>query len=125
MTRHNKKQYGVWMDTHQALIVGRKDIDAGAFEVIGKVENPGAEKDPSEKSAHHREIGLTQKYFKEIAANMPNVDEIHVTGTGQIQEEFIHFLRDTPQYKNAVATESTSNKLTEVDLVKLISKYFE
>ena len=125
MTRHHKKQYGVWMDTHHALIVGRTNIDHGAFELIGKVENPGAEKDPSEKSAHHREIGLTQKFFKEIAAKMPNVDEIHVTGTGQIQEEFIHFLRDTPQYKHAVATESTSNKMTDEELIQLATKYFD
>lgn len=55
---------------------------------------------------------------------MPNVDEIHVTGTGQVQEQFIHFLSDTPQYKNAVATESTSNKMEDEQLLSYVNKHF-
>jgi stalled ribosome rescue protein Dom34 len=42
---------------------------------------------------------LTHKFFKEIEGKMPNIDEIHVTGTGQIQEQFVKFLAETPQFK--------------------------
>lgn len=55
---------------------------------------------------------------------MPNVDEIHITGTGQIQEQFMKFLAETPQYKNAVAKESTSNKMSDESVVKFISTHF-
>jgi hypothetical protein len=30
---------------------------------------------------------------------MPNVEEVHVTGTGQIQQQFMKFLACTPHYK--------------------------
>lgn len=55
---------------------------------------------------------------------MPNVDEIHVTGTGKIQEEFIHYLANTPQYKHAVASESTSNKMSDEQLTAFMAKHF-
>jgi hypothetical protein len=55
---------------------------------------------------------------------MPNIDEIHITGTGQIQEQFIKFLADTPQYKNAISSTSTSNKMSDENLAVFIKKYF-
>lgn len=124
MSGKNKRQYGVWMDTRHATIVGRANIEDGNFVVLAHVENAGADTHLSEKTTHHQEISLTQKFFKEIAAKMPNIDEIHLTGTGQIQEEFIKFLADTPQYKNAVSGESTSNKMSDENLVAFIAKYF-
>ncbi|UPQ79772.1 hypothetical protein M0M57_02795 [Flavobacterium azooxidireducens] len=124
MSDKNKKQFGVWMDTHNATIVGREDVDNGEFIVLGTVSNAGAEYNSSEKTANNHEIGLTQKYFKEIAFVMPNVDEIHLTGTGQVQEQFIKFLADTPQYKNAQATECTSNKMSDENFVEFVEKRF-
>ena len=55
---------------------------------------------------------------------MPNVDEVHVTGPGKIQEQFIHFLANTPQYKNTVSTESTSNKMSDEKLLEYVDKHF-
>ncbi len=112
------------MDAHHATITGRKDEDSTDFEILGKVDNPGAEKNTSEYAENNQEQALTHKFFKEIAAKMVNIDEIHVTGTGQIQEQFIHFLSDTPQFKEAVATESTSNRMTDDALVTMITEHF-
>jgi stalled ribosome rescue protein Dom34 len=124
MTEKNKKQYGVWMDSRVATIAGRSEIDTGDFIILGHVINPGADKNADEKSSNNKEITLTLKFFKEIAHLMPNIDEIHITGTGQIQEQFMKFLADTPQYKNAVSSESTSNKIGNEQLIELVSKYF-
>ena len=71
---------------------------------------------PAPRPATFSAQGLTQKFFKEIAALMQNVDEIHITGTGDSQEQFMKFLAGTPQYKNAVADESTSNKMSDEKL---------
>ncbi|CAM2849755.1 hypothetical protein [Flavobacterium frigoris] len=125
MSEKNKKQFGVWMDTNHATIVGRENVDNGDFVVLGHVETEDAGHNSSEKTANNQEIGLTQKFFKEIASKMPNVDEIHLTGTGQIQEQFTKFLAETPQYKNAVSTDSTSNKMSDENLVTFIANYFE
>lgn len=124
MSDKNKKQFGVWMDSHNAVIVGKEDNDNGGFIIIGHVNNAGPESNSSEKTSNNQEIGLTQKFFKEIASKMPNIDEIHITGTGQIQEQFMKFLAETPQYKNAAATESTSNKMSDENLASFIEKHF-
>lgn len=112
------------MDSRFAIITGRQDIDSGEFVILGHVNNPGNDKNADEKTSNNKEISLTQKYFKEIAHIMPNIDEIHVTGTGQIQEQFIRFLSETPQYKNSVATESTSNRLDDAGVIALVTSHF-
>lgn len=124
MSDKNKKSFGVWMDSHNATIVGKEDVDNGDFIVLGHVKNAGPDNNSSENAANNQEISLTQKFFKEIASNMPNVDQIHITGTGQSQEQFIKFLAETPQYKNAISSESTSNKMSDENLVEYITKYF-
>lgn len=124
MSDKNKKQFGVWMDSHTATIVGKEDVDNGEFIVIGHVKNAGPDNNSNENASNNHEIGLTHKFFKEIAGKMTNIDEIHLTGTGQVQEQFIKFLAETPQYKNTLASESTSNKMSDENLVVFITKHF-
>ena len=123
MSNKNKKQFGVWMDTHQATVVGKVDENE-TFTILGHVKNNGPEKNSSENAENNQEIALTQKFFKEIAIMMPNIDEIHVTGTGQIQEQFRKFLAETAQYKNAISTDDTSNKMSDESLINYISSHF-
>jgi len=124
MSEKNKKLFGVWMDSHHATIVGTENNDSKEFIILGQVKNAGADNNSNENASNNQEIALTHKFFKEIASKMPNIDEIHITGTGQIQEQFIKFLAETPQYKNAVSTESTSNKMSDENLLSYISKHF-
>lgn len=123
MSDKNKKQFGVWMDSHHATIVGKEDGD-GAFVVLAHVKNAGPDNNSNENASNNQAIGLTHKFFKEIATKMPNIDAIHITGTGQIQEQFMKFLSETAQYKNAVSSESTSNKMSDEHLVSFIESHF-
>lgn len=124
MSGKNKKQFGVWMDSQNATIAGRQDIDDGDFIILGHVKGKSADGNSNENAANNQEITLTQKFFKEIVADIPNMDEIHVTGTGQIQEQFINFLADTAQYKNVVSTDSTSNKMSDEQFLVFITEHF-
>ena len=124
MNDKNKKLFGIWMDSHHATIVGKEDVDNGEFIILGHVKNEGPDNNSNEKTSNNQEISLTQKFFKEIASKMQNVDNVHITGTGQIQEQFMKFLAETPQYKNAVSSESTSNKMSDENLIEYITKYF-
>ncbi|MES2691505.1 MAG: hypothetical protein V4658_13940 [Bacteroidota bacterium] len=124
MSDKNKKQFGVWMDSQHATIVGKEAIENGAFILLGHVNNPGPDANTSEHAENKQEVALTHKFFKEIASKMPNIDEIHITGTGQVQEQFMKYLAETPQYKNAVTSESTSNKMSDENLALYIAKYF-
>lgn len=124
MSIKNKKQFGVWMDSHHAVITGRENVDTGNFVILGHAENAGAESNSNEKTANNADQGLMQKFFKAITATMQNAEELHVTGTGTAQEQFIHFLANTPQFKNTVAKESTSNKMSEEKLIEYITEKF-
>jgi len=123
MSAKNKKQFGVWMDSHNATIVGKENNEE-TFIVLGHVKNSGPDNNSNENASNNQEAALTQKYFKHIAAIMPNVEQIHITGTGQIQEQFIKFLSETPQYKNASASDSTSNKMSDESLIGYITQHF-
>ncbi|MEY3895872.1 MAG: hypothetical protein RLZZ214_1392 [Verrucomicrobiota bacterium] len=124
MSEKNKKQFGVWMDTHHATIVGFAEAAAGEFSVLGHADNAGAAGNSNENTAHNQEKTLQNQFFKKITSFMQNAEQVHVTGTGTIQEQFIHYLAETPQFKNTVATECTSNKMSDERLVEFISDKF-
>ena len=124
MSVRNKKQFGVWLDSQQAIIVGRATDEAGAFEIVGHAENAGPRGNSNENTANNAAKTLQQKYFKEISSHMLNVEEVHITGTGDAQEQFIKYMSETPQFRNTVAKESTSNKMAEAKLVEFITEKF-
>jgi stalled ribosome rescue protein Dom34 len=124
MTQKNKKQFGIWMDTHHATIIGRSNADAENFTVIGIVDNAGAEHNTSEKNEHNDTKTLQHKYFKEILSHMQNAEEVHLTGTGTSQEQLIHYMAASPQFKNTITKESTSNKMSDEKLAEYIAAKF-
>ena len=124
MSGKNKKQFGIWMDSHQATILGRENIDNGDFVVIANEFNPVSGGNSNENAANNSERTLQDKFFKGITTHMQNAEELHVTGTGQVQEQFIKYLASTPQFKNTVANQSTTNKMGEEKLVEYISGRF-
>lgn len=124
MSVKNKKQFGVWMDSQRATVVGRTAVDSGDFVILAHVGTGGQEGNSNENAANNAEQGSLQKMFKEIMSHMQNVEEIHVTGTGTVQEQFIKYLAQTPQFKNAVAKESTSNKMSDEKLLEFVAGQF-
>ncbi len=124
MSEKNKKQFGVWMDSHHATIVGKENNEGEKFIILEHVKNDTAGSNSSEKTANNAEKMLLQKFFKEITTHMQNAEEVHVTGTGTAQEQFIHYLAETPQFKNTIAKETTSNKMSDEKLVEFISDKF-
>ena len=124
MTQKNKKQFGVWMDTHHATVVGRANADTEDFTVLAVAGNSGAEHNSSEKNQHNDERTLQHKFFKEILSHMQNAGEVHLTGTGTSQEQLMRFMADTPQFKNTVTQESTSNKMSDENLAAYIGAKF-
>ena len=78
----------------------------------------------SENAANNSEKSALQKLFKSITVHMQNVDEVHVTGTGVAQEQFIKYMAQTPQFKNVLATETTSNKMSDAVLIEFMTAHF-
>lgn len=112
------------MDNHNSSIVANETGEQGAFRFVAHVKGEGTSSNSSEKTSNNAEKMVQGKFFKEIASHLLNATHIHVTGTGQAQEQFIHFLANTPQFKNAKTQESTSNKMSDEKLVEFISAKF-
>jgi stalled ribosome rescue protein Dom34 len=106
------------------VIAGREDTADGNFVILAHAKTAGRQGNSNENAANNLEKSSLQKLFKEISSHMQNVDEVHVTGTGTVQEQFIHYLAETPQFKNTIAKESTSNKMTDEKFIDFISTQF-
>jgi stalled ribosome rescue protein Dom34 len=117
----NQKQFGVWMDTQAAIVVGKDTPEAETLSVLASVKGEKGSPNSSEKNAHNQEKSSQLKFFKEIANHLQNATYVHVTGTGQVQEQFIHYLADTAQFKNTRTDESTANKMSDEKLVEFIA----
>ena len=116
----NQKQFGVWMDTHHATIVGENN-ETGELTVLAHIEGEEVNPSPSNKNENNQKKMLQAKFFKEICTHLQNATHLHATGTGQVQEQFIHYLAETPQFKNTKTEESTANKMSDENLVKYFS----
>ena len=124
MSGKSSKQFGVWMDSRHATVVGRENISEGNFVLLGHIKNDGPGGNSNENAANNSERTMLHKFFKEITALMQNVDEILVTGTGDAQEQFISYLSETPQYKGVTAKATTSNKMSDEKFIETIAANF-
>lgn len=109
------------MDNHQATVVGNENSETGSFTVVAQVQGEINTQNSNEKNSNNHEKTLQTKFFKEIASHMTNATHIHLTGTGQAQEQFMRFLADSPPFKNTKTAESTSNKMSDERLIEFIA----
>lgn len=120
---NNQKQFGVWMDNHNAAVVGNLDQES-PLTILAHIKGEDSSPNSSEKNSNNHEKTIQAKFFKEIASYLVNATHIHVTGTGQAQEQFIHYLEDTPQFKNSKTVLSTSNKMSDPELLEFMTAKF-
>jgi len=120
---NNQKQFGVWMDNHSAVVVGSESTDA-PLTVLAHIKGEVISPNSSEKNSNNQVKTVQAKFFKEIASHMVNATHVHVTGTGQAQEQFIHYLAATPQFKNSKTAESTTNKMSDEKLIEYVTAKF-
>ncbi len=120
----NQKQFAVWMDSHHATVVGKTSDDDTNYSVLAHVKGEVASQNSSEKNANNHEKSAQLKFFKEITTYMQNATHVHVTGTGIAQEQFMHYLADTAQFKNTKTDESTSNKMSNEKFVEFATAKF-
>jgi hypothetical protein len=118
----NQKKFGVWMDAHHATVVGDDGNEAGALTVLAHVKGEESSSGSgSEKNENNQKQMLQAKFFKEIATHLINATHLHATGTGQAQEQFMHYLAATPQFKNTKTEESTANKMSDERLLEFFA----
>ena len=112
------------MDSNHATIVGRELVDTGEFVILAQAKNNEQGSNSNEHSGNNADQSTQQKFFKDIMAHMQNAEEVHVTGTGISQEQFMNFIAETAQFKDTVSNESTSLKMEDEKLLEYISEKF-
>jgi phage FluMu gp28-like protein len=123
-TMTDQKQFGVWMDTKHATIVGSDNTGNGNLAVLANITVEEVTPGSSNKNLNNQKTMLQAKFFKEISSYLENATYIHVTGTGQAQEQFIHYLADTPKFKKTKAEDSTANRMSEERLIEFFEGKF-
>jgi stalled ribosome rescue protein Dom34 len=113
-----KKQFGVWMDNNHATVVSKDGAEHELLTIIARIKGEVNQGNSNENTGNNHEQTLKTRFFREIASHMPNVDVLHITGTGQVQEQFAHYLADTPQYKDTKTTDSTANRMSDEALLE-------
>lgn len=120
----NQKKFGVWLDTQHATVIGSDNTEAGTLTVVAQIDSEAVSPSPSNKNENNQKQMLQAKFFKEITTHLQNATHVHATGTGQIQEQFLHYLADTPQFKNVKTEDCTSNKMSDDRLVEFFEAKF-
>lgn len=119
----DQKQFGVWMDGQHATVVG-PGTEAGTLKVLAHVTSEEISPSPSNKNMNNQKIMHQAKFFKEISSWLTNATHLHATGTGQAQEQLVHWLAETPQFKNTKTEESTANTMSDERLVEFFAEKF-
>ncbi|MFC6267869.1 hypothetical protein [Frigoriflavimonas asaccharolytica] len=121
----DKKLAGIWMDTEHATVVKNHDIEtAGAFFICSPVERDVQGWNSSEKNANNVEQTNIAKYFKQLEHLLTNTQEVYITGTGTIQEQFRNHLAETAQFKNLKVTLATDQKMSDDAFLKEVKDHF-
>lgn len=120
-----KKLAGIWMDSENAIVVKNHDIESAyKFFLCDPVKREVQHGNSSEKNANNVEQTNTAKYFKDLEHLITNTEELYVTGTGTIQEQFKNHLAETPQFKNLKVTLGTDQKMSADQFLELVKEYF-
>jgi formylmethanofuran dehydrogenase subunit C len=119
------KQFGIWMDTKHATVVGvSQNNEADGFKVLAHVKAPGTLPNSNENTFNNDKVRTETMFFKEIAEHLQNAEEVYVTGYGTAQETFSHFLKDTPQFKNVQTMLDTDQQMSDDALVNKVKTKF-
>ncbi len=120
-----KKLAGIWMDSENAIVVKNHDIESAyKFFVCDPVKRDVQHGNSSEKNANNVEQTNTAKFFKDLEHLITNTQELYLTGTGTIQEQFKNHLAETAQFKNLKVTLGTDQKMSEEQFLEEVKSHF-
>lgn len=121
----DRKLAGIWMDSENAIVVKNHDIESAfKFFVCDPVKREVQHGNTNEKNANNVEQTNIAKFFKDLEHLITNTEELYLTGTGQIQEQFKNHLAETAQFKNLKVTLDTAQKMSNEEVLATVKKHF-
>lgn len=121
----DRKLAGIWMDSENAIVAKNHDIESAfKFFVCDPVKRDVQHGNTNEKNANNVEQTNIAKFFKDLEHLITNTEELYLTGTGQIQEQFKNHLAETAQFKNLKVTLDTAQKMSNEEVLATVKKHF-
>ncbi|WP_394660315.1 hypothetical protein [uncultured Chryseobacterium sp.] len=120
-----KKLAGIWMDKEKAIVVKNHDAqNAFKFFLCSPVKTEIQHGNSSENAGNNAEQTNRVKYFKEIEHLLINSQEVLIIGPGTVQEEFKHYLEETPQFKNLKIQLDTAQQMSDEQVLEKVKEHF-
>lgn len=120
-----RKLAGIWMDSENATVVKNHDIQcASDFFLCDPVKREVQHGNTSEKNANNVEQTNIAKFFKDLEHLITNTQELYLTGTGTVQEQFKNHLAETAQFKNLKVTLDTHQQMSPDEVLALVKAHF-
>ncbi|WP_294291337.1 hypothetical protein [uncultured Chryseobacterium sp.] len=120
-----KKLAGIWMDKEKAIVVKNHDAqNAFKFFLCSPVKAEIQHGNSSENAGNNAEQTNRIKYFKEIEHLLINSQEVCIMGPGTVQEEFKHYLQETPQFKNLNIHLDTAQQMSDEQVLEKVKEHF-
>lgn len=120
-----KKLAGIWMDKEKAIVVKNHDAqNAFKFFLCSPVKAEIQHGNSSENAGNNAEQTNRVKYFKEIEHLLINSQEVLIIGPGTVQEEFKHYLEETPQFKNLNIQLDTAQQMSDEQVLEKVKEHF-
>lgn len=121
----DRKLSGIWMDTENATVVKNHGIESAfKFFLCEPVKRTVQGGNSSEKNANNAEQTNTAKFFKDLEHLITNTQELYLTGTGDIQEQFKHHLSETAQFKNLKVTLDTDQPMSPEHFLEKVKQHY-
>ena len=109
---------------NQHLIVSPLQVPYNAIVTIRSAENTFPDNGYMITDQNGRTVrkGAIAKGMTEFCLSVVGMATgVYNLTVGQVQEQFIHYLAATPQFKNSKTAESTSNKMSDGKLIEYIT----
>uniref|UniRef100_A0AAU6WMX4 Translational machinery protein n=1 Tax=Chryseobacterium endophyticum TaxID=1854762 RepID=A0AAU6WMX4_9FLAO len=120
-----KKLAGIWMDKEKAIVVKNHDAqNAFKFFLCSPVKAEIQHGNSSENAGNNAEQTNRIKYFKKIEHLLINSQEVLIIGPGTVQEEFKHYLEETPQFKNLKIHLDTAQQMSDEQVLEKVKEHF-
>ncbi len=113
------------MDKEKAIVVKNHDAqNAFKFFLCSPVKADIQYGNSSENAGNNAEQTNRIKYFKEIEHLLINSQEVLIIGPGTVQEEFKHYLQETPQFKNLNIQLDTAQQMSDEQVLEKVKEHF-
>lgn len=124
MNQKVKSSIGIYLDNEKAILITNQSDDKDhGFSIVSTIKAP--EKHNSEEhNKNHAKQNELKSFFKSIANQVSDFENIYIFGSGISQEQFKNHLAEDSHFKGKKIEIGTANNLTEGQIIAKVNEYF-